>query len=271
MEPQKPQSVADLPEWAELVQEQDYSRTLLLGNQLLVKLSVPQVDSLVTEFRGAPNEKVKWEASRLLLTLIRNHDPRLRRDLIPSIAAAAREFVVQDFPRTNFAARSLWVLCLTDEFAAEQFLLSLDPSKYGKEELDRYFSALENPPSAAKWKKVQELEDFGGEIGGRAVRALGNAGKLSDKQVAEIAERYRTNRTAANLDKIFHVRLRFVIGKPVRTVIELLGEPHKRGAVGPEVRYLLYQTDALDREDAQVAIYFRGDTITDVSQRLPES
>lgn len=267
MDPQEPQSVADLPEWAELVREQDYSRTVLLGNQLLVKLSAPQVESLVTEFCAAPSEKVKWEAAGLLLTLIRNHDPRLRRDLIPSIAAAAKGFVVQDFPRTDFAARSLSVLRLTDEFAAEQFLLSLDPSKYGKEELDRYFSALENPPSAAKWKKVQELEEVGGEIGSRAVRALGNAGKLSDKQVAEIAERYRTDRTAANLNKIFHVRLRFVIGKPVGTIIALLGEPHQRGAVGTEVRYLLYQSDD---HRALAAIYFRDETITDVSQRMPE-
>lgn len=267
METQEPQSVVDLPEWAELVREQDYSQTLRLGNQLLLKLSVPQVESLVTEFGTAPDEKVKWEASGLLLTLIRNKDPRLRRDLFSAIAAAAKGFVVQNFPRTHFGARSLWVLHYTDAVAAEEYLLSLDPSQFGKEELDRYFAALENPPSEAKVKKLQQLEELGGEKRSRAYQSLANQGRLSESQVAEIAESYRTNRTSANLDRIFHVRLRFLIGKPVRSVIELLGEPHKRGAVGTEVRYLLYQTEA---QDAQVAMYFRGETITDVSQNLPE-
>ena len=271
METQEPQSVVDLPEWAELIREQDYSQTLRLGHQLLLKLSVPQVESLVSEFGTAADEKVKWEASGLLLTLIRNKDPRLRRDLFTTIAAAANGFVVQKFPRTPFGARSLWVLHYTDSVAAEEFLLSLDPSQFGKEELDSYFAALENNPSEAKVKKLQQLEDLGGENRRRAYQALANLGRLSESQVAEIAESYRANRTAANLDRIFHVRLRFVIGKPVRTVIELLGEPHKRGAIGTEVRYLLYQTDALGAQDDQVTIYFRGETITDVSERLPES
>jgi hypothetical protein len=271
METQEPQSVVDLPPgWAELVREQDYSQTLRLGHQLLLKLSVPQIESLVTEFGTAPDEKVKWEASGLLLMLIRNKDPRLRRDLFTTIAAAAKGFVVQNFPRTPFGARSLWVLHYTDSVAAEEFLLSLDPSQFGKEELDNYFAALQYASSEATVKKLQQLEDLGGETGGRAYRGLANQGRLNESQVAEIAERYRTNRTAANLDRIFHVRLRYLIGQPVRTVIDLLGEPHKRGAIGTEVRWLVYQTEAQGAKDDQVTIEFRGETITDVSRRPPE-
>ena len=199
-------SLAALNEWAQLVKEQerDSQESFVHLNALLLRLTESEISSLVSIFAvGPPNEK--YAAAALLLSLMRGQDKRLKADLLSRIASAAQSLATSEYPHTRLGARAYAVLDLADPAAAEEFILSLDPTEYVGEELVHYFVALELRSTQAKVDRLRDLEQRGGELARRATQSLGNRGVLSASQLRELAERFRVEPIAEHLRKIFHV------------------------------------------------------------------
>jgi hypothetical protein len=252
-------SISRHPEWLQLLQHDDIRKQISLGYQILPKLDVGDVSDVAMLFAESSDAHQKYVAAGLLLSLYRGDDPRFTDDERKRVEEAASDIITKEYPKTMLGGRSFYLLCSGDSARAEQVLLSaIDPVQLEGQDLRAYLVGLEYLRSPATIEKLGELEALGGEIGRLAYQSLGNIGKLSQSQLEALVNQFKSDSTAALLYKIFHVYLRFQIGKPLRFVRDLLGEPTRVGVNLEGNDCLFYQTDD---PRAEVQIFFNKDGI----------
>ena len=247
-------------EWKRLISEQDATQRLLLRNALVQKLTADDVESLVSTFVGSTDEVVRYAASDLLLAMLQEKDSRLPSRSHGLIANAAKEIVRDGYPQSRLSTRSFVILEILDAPAAEQLIVSFDPTNFKGSELVLYIWNLEHLKTPSTIAKLRELEQLGGDLGRRANQALANLGMLSESQIAEIAAQFRKDRSTPALNRIFNVYVRFRIGSRLDSLRQLLGDPSRE-----EPHCLIYQTD---KPFAEIKIWFNEKgIITDVWSR----
>jgi hypothetical protein len=254
-------SVTRHPEWTQFLKSAgDYTKELYLGNQLLPKLNAEDIAEIASLFAESKDEPLTYILAGLFLELYRRKDPRFRDDSRRKVAQVAKDLVATQYPK-KLGQRCVSLLILGDPTAAEQFLLSgVDLHRLTSLELTLYLHSLEYLRSPSAVERLVELEATGGEIGRLAYQSLGNIGRLSKSQLEALANQFKSERSAALLYKLFHVFLRFQIGKPVQVVRELLGEPTGLGKLeGTDC--LIYRTT---ESHGEVKILYNDGLITDI-------
>jgi hypothetical protein len=253
-------SLENRAEWGQLLEENDPGRQVYLGLQLADRLDANEVFQIASLFSDSSDQQLRYLASGVLLHLYRKNNPKFSPELRSKVQATAEHLVKTEYPHTSLGQRAFVILRLGDSARAERFLLSeINPTQLEALALRSYISDLEFGRSDSAVEKLRFLEAMGGEIGRLAHQSLENMGKLSRSQLETLASQFKSERSSVLLYKLFHVFLRFQIGKPVQVVRELLGEPTSLGKLeGTDC--LIYRTS---ESHGEVKILYKDGLITD--------
>jgi hypothetical protein len=249
-------------QWEELVREVDYDRALRLANPLRDGLQRQDVEWLVSVFVESAQGPEGWAASGLLLPMLDSRDERFPEEARVRFVATAEALARSDYPHGDqHAGRCMAILRAGDRPKWEALLLSLEPGEeWTHRALYSYFSNLELMGNEAAVARLQELEQRGGDLGQRAHDALGRRGRWRPEQVEELASKFRSQHTTAQLNKLFNFYVRFMVGRPLKEVRDRLGPPTRE-----EERCLTYETE---RPFAVIKIFFNeAGVVTDFWHR----
>jgi len=251
-------------EWQQLLAEPDHNQRRILGNALQNRLTVADIEFLVSAYGSvSSDENTKYTAAGFLLSMLNANDSRVQNGTRSAIAAVSYEITKKEFPLSQLGGRAFAILVKTDASHAENLCMSLDATGLDRIGAIHYIGGLRALKTSESVEKLLQLSKGSDEVAKRAKTEIEVLGLLSETEIAALAEEFRTTRSTKSLNKIFNVYVRFLIGKPLAPPRKLLVEPIREEHEG--VHCLVYEKSP---PFAQMKIWFDGQgTITDVYSR----
>jgi hypothetical protein len=209
------QDVLQSDEWQECVR--DHRR----GRELAPRLDASDVSSLIRHLKSA-SDKEQEAAIHLLQFALKEKIPvneQQKKDLLMALQPIVAAY--PDHP----VGQALVLMSKLDETSTSQFLLEeVDGLRIAEWRFRGYLGDLS--PSPAVVDRIVQYSKLPGPRGATAARLLKSMGIIEQKEVEELAARWRVARSVQTLNDLYEFYISHKLcGKPMKLLLELLGPP----------------------------------------------
>ena len=209
--------------WKQLLVEADPKRRALMQLSLVTILKRSDLEDLLCLAQKG-NEREQEAALHFFYQLCNNSDARLTAPLRERLAPVTRARMCNEYPLTSSGRLSLTILRYIHKQDADVFLDALPLESVPVEHFDRYLVdlSLGTPQSVERLCEIQRTMP---EWFDWIERQLQRAGQMGARRVTSLADEWRISKSFRTLQKVRNTYLAGARNLPIRTILELLGEP----------------------------------------------